>query len=560
MAPTPTPPRLRTRRGLTFTALPALLVLAVVGAVLAFNHRDAVADERRREAAELASAAAENARGYIEDRFAVLAAIAASPTVRDRDVELRSYLLSAADAADLDSLSYVEAPGYARISTTLPAAGPRVDVRDREYVQRALAGGLAISGALNSRVLSVPVVAFAVPVPGAEAAIASSLRLDRVSRGLQRLLFLEGARATVVDGEGNLVVGPGGPLKEIEATPAGYPLAEMRARRGGVAEADGPDGERLLGYATLPRTGWLVVVDRPRSEVLGSLDRALYAELAALLVLLGIGVALTFATARRLDRLDERRDEALAEQRRIALVLQRSLLPDLIVPTGVAATAGYEPAQGETAVGGDWYDLVGTGDGKVAMSVGDVAGHGLAAAATMGKLRSATRSSALSITDPAKALAHLDRFAGLLDGRPLATVFYAVLDPTTGLLRYASAGHPPPVVLRADGTTELLEDGRSPLLGIGPDAPRRDQAEARLEPGDTLVLYTDGLVERPESSIDAGLAALVDLVRDIGPHPDRLAETLLASVPEPRRDDAAVLAVRLEPVAVRTAQPSSVAS
>lgn len=562
MAPTPIPPRLRTRRGLTFTALPALLVLAVVGAVLAMNHRNAVSDQRQREVAELAAAAAENTRGYVEDRFAVLAAIAASPTVRRRDRDLRAYLVDAAASAGLDSLSFVDPPGTISVSTTLADGAPAVDVSDREYVQTGLAGRPGISGALTSRVLRVPVVAFAVPVYGPNGAtvgaIASSLRLDRLSRGLQRLLFLKDAQATVIDGDGNLVVGPDGPLKVLQAAPEEYPLEDMWARRGGVAEANGSDGERLLGFTTLPRMGWVVVVDRPRSEVLGTLDRALYAEIGALVALFGIGVLLTFVTARRLDRLDEHRDQVLAEQRRIALALQRSMLPELRVPHGVAAMVGYEPAQGETAIGGDWYDLVDTLDGRVVMSVGDVAGHGLAAAATMGKLRSATRSAALSITDPALALAHLDHFASALDGRPLATVFYAVLDPASGALRYASAGHPPPVILRRDGSTEFLEGGRSPLLGIGPDAPARDQAESHMDPGDTLVLYTDGLVERPESSIDAGLAALVDLVRDIGPHPDRLVPTLLASVPEPRRDDAAVLAVRLEPALAP--QPSSVAS
>ena len=562
MAQAPTPPRLRTRRGLTFTALPALLVLAAVGGVLAFNHRDAVSDERRREAAELAAAAAENARGYLEDRLAVLAAVAASPTVRKREPDLRSYLIATAQSADLDSLSLVEPPGLVEVSTAFPEGASPIDVSDRAYVQSALAGRPGISGALTSRVLGVPAVAFAVPVQAADGrvigAVASSLRLDRVSRGLERLLFIADARATVIDGEGNLVVGPAGPLKALQAAPEAYPLEEMRAQRGGVVETDGPDGERLLGFAALPRIDWIVVLDRPRSEVLGSLDRALYAEIAALIVLFGIGVLLTFVTARRLDRFDERRDEVLAEQRRIALAIQRSLLPELKVPHGVAAMVGYEPASGETAVGGDWYDLVNTLDGRVAMSVGDVAGHGLAAATTMGKLRSATRSAALSITDPAQALEHLDCFASLLDGRPLATVFYAVLDPASGALHYANAGHPPPVVLRRDGSTELLEAGRSPLLGVGPDKVARSEAQTHLDPGDTLVLYTDGLVERPDSSIDAGVAALLDLVRDIGPHPERLAPTLLASVPEPRRDDAAVLAIRLEPVLA--AQPSSVAS
>ncbi len=170
-------------------------------------------------------------------------------------------------------------------------------------------------------------------------------------------------------------------------------------------------------------------------------------------------------------------------------------------------SAHYVPAQGVVAVGGDWYDLVDIGDGRVAFDVGDVAGHGLQAAVTMGKLRSAARVEGLNGSAPADALTALNRFAGSIEHRPLATVAYAVLDLATGELRYAVAGHPPPLLIRADGTTEYLEGGRSPLLGVPPPGPRAEAA-VTLAVGDVLVIYTDGLVERPEESIDEGLAAL----------------------------------------------------
>jgi serine phosphatase RsbU (regulator of sigma subunit) len=224
----------------------------------------------------------------------------------------------------------------------------------------------------------------------------------------------------------------------------------------------------------------------------------------------------------------------LTEQRTIAIELQRAMLPAVPEFDDVAIDAGYVPAQGGMSVGGDWFDVVDV-DGDVAISVGDVAGHGLRAAAAMGQLRSAARSLALGGVAPVEALGQLDRFAGLIDGRPLATVLYAVMDRATGRLRYAAAGHPPPLVVRADGSTEFLEEGRSPLLGVDPLEPR-PLGETTLAVGDTLIVFTDGLVERPDAPIDDSLAEMAQRAAA----GDR-AEALLAAVQEPRRDDAAVL-------------------
>lgn len=549
-------PRLRTRRGLMFTALPALAVLAAVGAVLAIDYRDATVQNRLRETRQLAGAAAVNARGYLQDRFAVLAAVAAAPSVRRDAGDLRAYVVAAARGGRFDSLTLVDRRGLSGASSARPPGAPGVDLSDRGYVRAGLAGRPSVSNAISSRISGRPIVAFGFPVTAPDGqrggVVAGSLRLDEVGANIDRLLFVEGSDTTVVDGSGNRIVGPER-VRGLTPAPAAWPLAAMRRDGRGVRE----DVEgRVLAFAAVDGTDWLVVVDRERSELVGGLDRALYLEIAALALLAALGVALTFAVARRLDRLDTRRDEALAQQRAIAIQLQESMLPRLRVPEGLVAGAGYVPAQGEMSVGGDWYDLFDTGAGRVAMSVGDVAGHGLAAAATMGKLRSATRSAALRSATPTEALSELDRFAETLDEQPLATVVYAVLDLQTGVLRYASAGHPPPLLMRADGATELLEGGRSTLLGIGPGAPGRVHADVTLAPGDTLVMFTDGLVERPDSTIDAGLAALAELAGRIGRDPARLAAELLASVHEPRRDDAAVLAVQL--VAVR--HPSSVAS
>jgi serine phosphatase RsbU (regulator of sigma subunit) len=310
---------------------------------------------------------------------------------------------------------------------------------------------------------------------------------------------------------------------------------------------------RLVAFSSVRQLDWLVIVDRPYGDVIGPLDAALAAEIFALAVLAGAGVLVTLAAGRRLDRLDAERDAALAEQRSIALQLQRSLLPAVPGTPAVAVHASYTPAAGAMSVGGDWYDVVDLPDGRVALSVGDVAGHGLAAAAVMGQLRSAARMLALGRHEPADALERLDDFAQTIDGQPLATVIYAILEPETGRLRYACAGHPPPLLVRADGRTEFLKEGRSPLLGVDAVEPRPVGA-VTLEPGDTLVCYTDGLVERPDRSIDEGLSELARTAAGAAADPQTLAERLLADVEEPRRDDAAVLAVRL------VGQPSSVLS
>jgi serine phosphatase RsbU (regulator of sigma subunit) len=351
-------------------------------------------------------------------------------------------------------------------------------------------------------------------------------------------------------------------VRRIEPAPAGFDLAAMRrAGHGVLDDVEQGSDRRLAGFSTVPGLSWLVIIERPYADVIGPLDAALAAEIFALIVLAGAGVLITFAGARRLDRLDVERDAALAEQRSIALRLQRSLLPEVPAPPAVEVHADYTPAAGTMSVGGDWYDVVDLPDGRVALSMGDVAGHGLGAAAAMGQLRSAARMLALGRHEPADAIERLDDFAQRMDGRPLATVIYAILEPATGRLRYACAGHPPPLLIRADGATEFLRDGRSPLLGVDPLEPREIGA-VTLRPGDTLVCYTDGLIERPDRSLDDGLNAMATTAAAAASDPGMLAQRLLEQVQEPRRDDAAVLCIRLAAHAEveLEPQPSSVPS
>ena len=173
---------------------------------------------------------------------------------------------------------------------------------------------------------------------------------------------------------------------------------------------------------------------------------------------------------------------------------------------------GIAPRADPLQVGGDWYDVVNLDAGRVALIVGDCVGHGLAAATVMGQLRSACRALLLEKSSPGAVLAGLDRFAARLPGADCTTAFCAVLTLATGELVYSSAGHPPAIMVHADGGTEMLEGGHGLPLTIRPDQPR-PEAHVTMPARATLLLYTDGLVERRGNSIEDGMARAADLVR-----------------------------------------------
>jgi PAS domain S-box-containing protein len=201
----------------------------------------------------------------------------------------------------------------------------------------------------------------------------------------------------------------------------------------------------------------------------------------------------------------------LDEQRETAVVLQHAMLGPATLPGGFAVR--YHPASRPLQVGGDWYDVVDLDEGRVALIVGDCVGHGLTAATVMGQLRSACRALLLEQSSPSTALAGLDRFAARLPGADCTTAFCAVLTLDTGELVYSSAGHPPAIMVHADDTIEMLDAGRGLPLAIRPQW-HRPEARITVPPRATLLLYTDGLVERRGGSIDDGMALAADLVRD----------------------------------------------
>ncbi len=243
-------------------------------------------------------------------------------------------------------------------------------------------------------------------------------------------------------------------------------------------------------------------------------------------------------------------EHARAYEREVGTVemLQRSLLPDKLpkVP-GLRIAARYRPGGSGVNVGGDWYDAVPLDDGRVGLAMGDVVGHGLGAASLMGQLRYAARAYALEGHPPPAVLDRLDRLVRSLPGAQMATLLYLVVEPDLRTVRFASAGHVPPLVIGPDADARFLEGSPNPPLGVF-DSSGHKELTVELEPGSTVVLYTDGLVEERGVSIDAGLQAL----RRAAQYPadpedlcDHLVDSMLAI--HPAHDDIAVLALQALP-------------
>lgn len=232
------------------------------------------------------------------------------------------------------------------------------------------------------------------------------------------------------------------------------------------------------------------------------------------------------------------------QQRETALALQHAILGPSDLPTGFAVR--YQPASSPLQVGGDWYDVVELDDGRTALIVGDCVGHGLAAATVMGQLRSACRALLLEHPSPRAALSALDRFAARLPGAVCTTAFCAVLNPETGEMVYSSAGHPPPILVYGDRTARILEDGSAIPLGLRPDR-IRPEAHVVIPPRATLLLYTDGLVERRRQSLDDGIARATELLRGGSSSVlDELASEIMSSLApdDGYQDDVALLLYR----------------
>ncbi|MFF4590658.1 SpoIIE family protein phosphatase [Streptomyces sp. NPDC001388] len=302
-----------------------------------------------------------------------------------------------------------------------------------------------------------------------------------------------------------------------------------------------PERARKQAWAFLPLTAsghtfGVCVVAFDRRRLLTAEERALLTTISAL-------VAQSLERARLYDAEYTRSRE-----------LQRSLLPQALpdLPACTAA-ARYLPAGRGADVGGDWYDIIPLSGGQVALVVGDVMGHGLPEAATMGRLRTAVHTLADLELPPGEIMGHLnDIVAGMGEGS-YATCLYALYDSTTRVCSLVRAGHPPPALVRPDGTVHFPEPDADPPLGAA--EPPFETVELEVPDGSLLVLYTDGLVESAKRDIDEGMAELARLLKaahtggTVGPAVDleRLCDTLTAGLlpTEQQADDAAFLLARL---------------
>jgi PAS domain S-box-containing protein len=220
-------------------------------------------------------------------------------------------------------------------------------------------------------------------------------------------------------------------------------------------------------------------------------------------------------------------------EHQIAVELQRGLMPARL-PTvpGVEIAAHYQAAGVGAEVGGDWYDAFTFRDGRLGVVVGDVTGSGIRAASTMGQLRSVTRAFALgdeTPPSPAEVLIRLRHYQQTLDSEAMFTLLYLVLDPAAGTVTWANAGHLPPL-LRAAGRVQVLQ-GTDTMLSVG-SAEYHDR-HALVREGDTLILYTDGLVERRDEAIDAGIGRLAAALAGGPQEPDALCAHILKARPGP---------------------------
>ncbi|WDV50066.1 SpoIIE family protein phosphatase [Streptomyces coeruleorubidus] len=298
----------------------------------------------------------------------------------------------------------------------------------------------------------------------------------------------------------------------------------------------GPDGKVVLILHRVEEVTELIRARGRSGGGRGGRSRVLEAEL--------------YTRARELQELNERLRQAHSREREVALALQQAMLPDRRqVSHHHRAAVRYRPAVGALNVCGDWYDLVDlVGGHRVGVSVGDVVGHGLGAAGVMGQLRSALSAASRVAEGPAQALDVLGRYAHVVDGAESATAVTTFIDFDRHTITYSSAGHLPPVLVHPGGRAEFLDGATDTPLDARPDPIPRPQAETSFTPGATLVLYTDGLVERRGEDIDTGLARLSNaLYRNRDQDPETLADTVLLELLPPggATDDTALIIVRL---------------
>ncbi|MDX6598946.1 MAG: hypothetical protein QOE87_2833 [Gaiellales bacterium] len=548
---------LTARRPLALTALGALLLFAGVAGALAWRQYHDAQQTALTNARARAVLAGTIFDVYFGGQIGTLTSIAQAPVVRATDQAGMFGFFKRVQPAKgklfPGGLSWVDRDGIARMTTTQARPGRIGDVSDRSYFREPMKTGRPfVSEGLRSRLTNQQVIATAVPTRDASGKVTGVLvgsLLLKPSSPTQASLDLGFEGLAIIDRKGqSLLAGFVHPKRFREGKRFG------KAASGVLADTEGLDGRsgHVLAFARAKVPGWTVILDRSRSDIFSAARRTLLLEILLLggVALLDI-ILLLWILAR--SRAEARAERDRARQRRqryehehkVATTLQRSLLVDVPQIDAVESAARYQPGSTGLEVGGDWFDVLRRPDGIVHVTVGDVAGHGLAAAALMGQLRNAFRAYAHEHVSPAALMSRLHRHIGPDE---MATAVVITIDPYARELTYASAGHPPPL-LRDDETGEVtpLDDAQSPVLA---HVSRSAVSEGRLQlpRRATLVAYTDGMVERRDRVIDEGIERLSAELRAADPDSSAsaLADVLIRDVAEVTGadDDIALLVMR----------------
>jgi GAF domain-containing protein/anti-sigma regulatory factor (Ser/Thr protein kinase) len=421
--------------------------------------------------------------------------------------------------------------GAVALDRSLGYEEERVTRRRTERLQALTAG---LSGALTSADVAAIFIQEVIDSIGADAAALSIVDNDTGQmhpiawRGVPDELIDERGVSLAADRPGAKALRRRRPAyyENIDQLGADFPMSQERA-----------DGSGMQTFAYLPL--WaagsavgLAVLGWREPSSLARDDRPFLEAIAG-------------QCALALDR--ARRYEA---ERDVAETLQRSVLPETIpAMEGVRVAALYLPGSSAVNVGGDWFDTLTLADGSLGFVVGDVVGKGVEAAATMAQLRNGMRALTLDRRTPGETVTKLNLLLASYTDVPFATLAYVTLDPRTLTTTITLAGHPPPLVVDPDGAVRFLEGPGGLPLGADPAASYTEWRTA-LEPGATVVLYTDGLVERPDRSIDEGLDLLARAAGRAPGKPDELIDSVVDELlgPGARGDDVALLVIRLDAV------------
>lgn len=376
------------------------------------------------------------------------------------------------------------------------------------------------------------------------ARISELLHVDNVALFLltddHKQLVLNASLGPLYEGQGSSVIVPVGEGIAGQIAQTGSPVigADIVASNGG--EVTSLPARSVVGVPLMAQGALTGVL-----QVSSDTSRSFTNDDVHLLKLAADRIAVGIERVRLYER-----------EHRIAESLQRSLLPGRLPRIlGVTVAVRYEPGGPGLEVGGDWYDVLELPGDRLAVAVGDVVGRGLRAAAAMGQLRNVVRAYAFENHPPHKVLDLVNRLSERLDRADMATLVYLVIDPADKMMCMSVAGHPPPVLVTATGRASFLEGGRSVPLGALPDSVY-PQIEVPVELGSTLLLYTDGLVERRGQSIDEGLQRLQKAASEAPRDLELMCDYIMTQLADDESgdDDVALIAVRLANVAQRPLQ------